>query len=55
MPLTATYTAAELAALPDHVLTVDLSAYRILLPATGFFVFAKKTDNVDISLTILVE
>ena len=38
LPLAATYTAAELAALPDHVLTVDVSAHNIRLPATGFFV-----------------
>lgn len=38
VPLAATYTAAELAALPDHLLTVDLSTYNLRLPATGFFV-----------------
>lgn len=37
-PITATYTAAELAVLPDHLLTVDLSMYNIRLPAIGFFV-----------------
>ena len=38
VPIAATYTAAELAALPNHLLTIDLSAYSIRLPATGFFV-----------------
>ncbi len=38
VPIAATYTAAELAALPDHLLVLDLSAYHIRLPATGFFV-----------------
>ena len=38
VPIAATYTAAELAALPNHLLVLDLSAYNIRLPATGFFV-----------------
>ena len=38
VPIAATYTAAELAALPNHLLTIDLSSYNIRLPATGFFV-----------------
>ena len=38
LPIAATYTAAELAALPNNLLTVDLSAYNIRLPSTGFFV-----------------
>ena len=38
VPIAATYTAAELAALPDHLLVLDLAAYNIRLPATGFFV-----------------
>lgn len=41
VPIAATYTAAELAALPNHLLTVDLSAYNIRLPATGFFVLVE--------------
>ena len=46
VPIAATYTAAELAALPDHVLTVDLSAYSIRLPATGFFVLIEGLATV---------
>ncbi len=46
VPMAATYTAAELAALPDHVLTVDLSAYNIRLPATGFFVLLEGLATV---------
>jgi len=38
VPIAATYTAAELAVLPNHLLVLDLSAYNIRLPATGFFV-----------------
>ena len=38
LPIAAIYTAAELAALPNNLLTVDLSAYNIRLPASGFFV-----------------
>ena len=41
LPIAATYTAAELAALPNHLLTVDLSAYNIRLPASGFFVLVE--------------
>lgn len=41
LPIAATYTAAELAALPNHLLTVDLSSYNIRLPATGFFVLVE--------------
>lgn len=46
VPIAATYTAAELAALPDHVLTVDLSAYHIRLPATGFFVLLEGLPTI---------
>lgn len=46
VPIAATYTAAELAALPDHLLTVDLSAYSIRLPATGFFVVVEGLATV---------
>ena len=38
VPIAATYTAAELAVLPNHLLVLGLSAYNIRLPATGFFV-----------------
>jgi len=38
LPIAATYTAAELDALPNHLLTIDLSSYSIRLPASGFFV-----------------
>lgn len=38
VPIAATYTAAELAVLPNHLLVLDLSAYNIRLPAAGFFV-----------------
>lgn len=41
LPISATYTAAELAALPNHLLTVDLSTYNIRLPASGFFVLVE--------------
>lgn len=41
LPIAATYTAAELATLPNHLLTVDLSSYNIRLPATGFFVLVE--------------
>lgn len=46
VPIAATYTAAELAALPDHLLTVDLSAYNIRLPATGFFVLLEGLPTI---------
>ena len=46
VPIAATYTAAELAALPDHVLRVDLSAYNLRLPATGFFVLIEGLATV---------
>ncbi|WP_345127083.1 hypothetical protein, partial [Hymenobacter antarcticus] len=45
VPIAATYTAAELAALPDHLLVLDLSAYNIRLPATGFFVLIVGSGN----------
>lgn len=38
LPTPAMYTAAELAALPDHVLTVDVSAAGLRMPAAGLFV-----------------
>ena len=41
LPTAATYTAAKLAALPNHLLAVDLSSYNIRLPATGFFVLVE--------------
>ena len=46
LPIAATYTAAELAALPNNLLTVDLSAYNIRLPATGFFVLIEGLATV---------
>ena len=41
LPIAATYTAAELDALPNHLLTIDLSSYSIRLPASGFFVLVE--------------
>ena len=41
LPIAATYTAAELDALPNHLLTIDLSSYNIRLPASGFFVLVE--------------
>ncbi|TGD77967.1 hypothetical protein [Hymenobacter wooponensis] len=38
IPVAATYTAAQLVALPDQRLTVDISAYGLQLPPNGFFV-----------------
>ena len=46
LPIAATYTAAELDALPNHLLTVDLSAYSIRLPAFGFFVLVEGLATV---------
>jgi hypothetical protein len=46
LPIAATYTAAELAALPNHLLTIDLSAYNIRLPASGFFVLIEGLATV---------
>ncbi|GAA4024975.1 hypothetical protein GCM10022409_06190 [Hymenobacter glaciei] len=46
VPIAATYTAAELAALPNHLLTIDLSAYNIRLPATGFYVLLEGLATV---------
>ena len=46
LPIAATYTAAELAALPNHLLTVDLSSYNIRLPATGFFVLVEGLTTI---------
>ncbi len=41
LPIAATYTAAELDALPNHLLIIDLSSYGIRLPASGFFVLVE--------------
>lgn len=46
LPIAAIYTAAELATLPNHLLTVDLSSYNIRLPATGFFVLVEGLTTV---------
>lgn len=46
LPVAATYSAAELAALPGHVLTIDLSTYNLRLPASGFFVLVEGLPDV---------
>lgn len=46
VPIAATYTAAELAALPNHLLNVDLSAYNTRLPTTGLFVLIEGLATV---------
>ena len=45
-PIAATYTAAELDVLPNHLLNIDLSSYNIKLPATGFFVLVEGLTTV---------
>lgn len=57
VPVAATYTAAQLAALPDHLLTVDLSLYNIRMPATGFFVLIEglptRADETYVTMGIM--
>ena len=46
LPIAATFTAAELAALPNQLLTIDLSAYNLRLPASGFFVLVEGLPTI---------
>ncbi len=46
LPVAATFTAAELDVLPNHLLTIDLSSYNIRLPATGFFVLIEGLTTI---------
>ena len=46
LPVTVVYTAAELAALPDHLLHVDLSGYGVRMPAAGLFVLVEGLATV---------
>ena len=46
-PISATYTAAQLNDMLDGLLTVDLSAYNIQMPASGFFVLIEGLATIE--------
>lgn len=46
-PISAIYTATQLNDMPDGLLNVDLSAYNIQMPATGFFVLVEGLATIE--------